>query len=75
MILRLAVLVEHRLVSDTQTRTQAHGQYRACIASRGKKTGRGTAVDVDFTLGGNVLPTFTHCRDLTVTIVCDLSFT
>ena len=38
VILRLAVLVEHRLVTDTdrQTRTQAHGWYRACIASRGK---------------------------------------
>jgi len=40
VILRLAVLVEHRLVTDkqtqTQTRTPAHGLYRACIASRGK---------------------------------------
>ena len=41
VILRFAVLVEHRLVTDTdtdrQTRTQAHGQYRGSIASRGKK--------------------------------------
>ena len=42
VILRFAVLVEHRLVTDghrqTQTdrQTQAHGQYRGCIASRGK---------------------------------------
>ena len=42
MILRLAVLVEHRLMMDGQTdgqterRTQGHGQYRGCIASRGK---------------------------------------
>ena len=39
VILRLAVIVEHRLVADRQTdrRTQGHGQYRGCIASRGKK--------------------------------------
>ena len=37
------------------------------------KIGRGTAVDADFTLGGNVLPAVTHCRDLGVTIVSDLS--
>jgi len=30
------VLVEHRLVTDTDRQTQAHGKYRACIASRGK---------------------------------------
>ena len=34
VILRLAVLVEHRLVTDRQT--QGHGQYRGCIASRVK---------------------------------------
>ena len=39
VILRLAVLVEQRLVTDRQTdgRTQGHGWYRGCIASRGKK--------------------------------------
>ena len=39
VILRLAVLVEHRLVTDKQTdrQTQGHGMYRGCIASRGKK--------------------------------------
>ena len=38
VILRLAVFVELRLVTDrrTRTQTQAHGQYRGCIASRGK---------------------------------------
>jgi len=42
VILRLAVLVEHRLVTDRQTdgrtdrQTQGHGLYRGCIASRGK---------------------------------------
>ena len=38
VILLLAVLVELRLVADrrTERRTQAHGQYRGCIASRGK---------------------------------------
>ena len=36
VILRLAVLAELRLV--TERRTQAHGNYRGCIASRGKKT-------------------------------------
>ena len=41
VILRLAVLVEHRLVTDGRTdgRTQGHGQYRGCIASRGKNWG------------------------------------
>ena len=34
VILWLAVLVEHRLVTDR--RTQGHSIYRACIASRGK---------------------------------------
>ena len=36
MILSLALLVEHLLVSDghRQTRTQALGKYRACIISR-----------------------------------------
>ena len=34
VILSLAVLVELRLVTDRQT--QGHGQYRGCIASRGK---------------------------------------
>jgi len=34
VILRLALLVEHRLVTDR--RTQGHGYYRGCIASRGK---------------------------------------
>ena len=35
---RSAVSIEHRLVTDRhrQTRTQAHGEYRGCIASRGK---------------------------------------
>jgi len=45
VILRFAVLVEHRLVTDTdrqtdrQTdrRTQAHGWYRGCIALSGIK--------------------------------------
>ena len=37
MILRLAILVEHRLVTDGHRRTQAHGEYRGCIASRGNK--------------------------------------
>ena len=36
VILRLAVLVELRLVTDGHRQTQAHGQYRGCIASRGK---------------------------------------
>jgi len=36
--IRSAVSIEHRLVTDRhrQTRTQAHGEYRGCIASRGK---------------------------------------
>jgi len=41
VILRFAVLVELRLVTgtdtDTDRQTQAHGKYRGCIASRGKK--------------------------------------
>ena len=37
VILRFAVLVELRLVTDGRTRTQAYGQYRGCIASRGNK--------------------------------------
>ena len=37
--------------------------------------GCGTAVDADFIRGGNVLPTVTHCRDLGITIVSDLSST
>ena len=36
VILRLAVLVEHRLVTDR--RTQAHGQYCRCIALCGKNS-------------------------------------
>ena len=38
VILRLPVLVELRLVTDGRTdrRTQGHGWYRGCIASRGK---------------------------------------
>ena len=36
VILRLAVLVELRLVTDRDRQTQAHGKYRGCIASRGK---------------------------------------
>ena len=42
VILRFAVLVELRHMTDTGTdrqpdrRTQGHGQYRGCIASRGK---------------------------------------
>ena len=39
------------------------------------KIGCGTAVDADFILSGNVLPTVTHCRDLGVTTVSDLSST
>ena len=41
VILRFAVLVELRLVTDRgtdrQTRAQAHGQYSGCIASLGKE--------------------------------------
>jgi len=36
LILRLAVLVEHRLVTDTDRRTQGHSINRASIASRGE---------------------------------------
>ena len=38
VILRLAVLVELRFVADRRTdrQTQGHGQYRGCMASRGK---------------------------------------
>jgi len=38
VILRLAVLVEHRLVTDRQTdrQTQGHSIYRRCTASCGK---------------------------------------
>ena len=38
VILRLAVLVEHRLVTDRQTdrQTQGHSIYRTGIGSRGK---------------------------------------
>jgi len=39
------------------------------------KIGCGTAVDADFILSGNVLPTVTHCRDLGVTIVSHFSST
>jgi len=38
MILRLAVLVEHRLVTDTQTHTRDYGIYRANMALLGNKT-------------------------------------
>ena len=40
VILRLAVLVENRLVTDGQTdgQTQGHGYYRGCIASRGNNS-------------------------------------
>ena len=41
VIIRLAVLVELRLVptqTDRHRKTLAHGQYRGCIASRGKNT-------------------------------------
>ena len=34
--IRSSVSIEHRLVTDG--RTQAHGQYRGCIASRGRNT-------------------------------------
>ena len=36
--IRSSVSIEHRLVTDRHrhTRTQAHGYYRGCIASRGK---------------------------------------
>jgi len=39
VILCLAVLVEHRLVTDRKTQpwTQGHSIYRASTASRGKK--------------------------------------
>ena len=39
--IRSSVLVELRLVTDTDRhrQTQAHGQYRGCIASRGKNDG------------------------------------
>ena len=36
LIPRLAVLVEHRLVTERHTQTQAHSLYRASISSRGK---------------------------------------
>ena len=38
VILRLAVLVEHRLVTDRRTdrQTPGHGKYRGCIAPRHK---------------------------------------
>ena len=41
VILRLAVLVELRLVTDRQTdrQTQGHSIYRGCVASRGDKKG------------------------------------
>ena len=46
VILRLAVLVEHRLVIDGRTdgQTQGHGWYRGCIASHGKNGSRGLCV-------------------------------
>ena len=50
LVLRLAFLVELRLVTDRQTQTQteaqtqAHGYYRGCIASRDKKLSRQNAV-------------------------------
>ena len=37
VILCLAVLVEHRLMTDRHRRTQGNSIYRASIASRGKK--------------------------------------
>jgi len=51
VILRLAVLVEHRLVSDRQTdrRTDTGpwlGLYRGCIASRGNKSACGVAHEI-----------------------------
>ena len=36
--IRSAVSIENRLVTDTDGQTQAHGQYRGCLASRGKKS-------------------------------------
>ena len=36
VILCLALLVEHRVVTERQTQTQDHSKYRASIASRGK---------------------------------------
>jgi len=36
VILCLAVLVEHRLVTDTDSQTQGHSIYRTSIASRDK---------------------------------------
>ena len=39
------------------------------------KIGCGTEVVADSILSGNVLPTVTHCRDLEVTVVSDLSST
>jgi len=42
VILCLTILVEHRLVTDTdrqrEIRTKGHSIYRACIALRGKST-------------------------------------
>jgi len=34
--IRLAVLVEHRLVTDRWTDRQTQAQYRECLTSRGK---------------------------------------
>ena len=36
MILRLAISIEHRLVTAGQTDTRLYGIYRASMASRGK---------------------------------------
>jgi len=42
VILRLGVLVEHRLVTDRETDGQTQGRsiYRGCIASRGKNAAK-----------------------------------
>lgn len=38
VMIRLAVLIEHRLETDIHTQTHGHSTYRTSVASRGKKT-------------------------------------
>jgi len=68
VILRLAVLVELRLVTDTDRQTQTDGHramastadaYRGCIASRGKNW-QVTIIDYD-----HVLHAYIHRIDFT----------
>jgi len=40
VILRLAVLAEHRLVTDRHRQTYEYGMYRASMSSRGKQEGQ-----------------------------------